>query len=340
LDKWTLVKRKNLNKELAPKKGLNPVDRRILFTRESSAKPINIPDLLLAINLAIKRCGLPEHIRLLRLWETPSGAISGLLRDGAKAEMLNSAKEEILKAAKELDSSISSFKAAEQWYSLRVHTVSLERYLNSTGMRILKDEIESTNELNLPSLPRWINLKRAEERYNNKEIAYSTVIIRVRSKAIADSLIAKGIEFGGKKHSVELFLEIRADDICSKCSNFGHNSYKACQEQLKCNFCGKDHETKDHKCSLKGCTALTGKICTHTVMKCINCNGSHFSNSSYCPKRLEILDKMRKERKEEFLKLQKSRQKIAVIIPYKPTQNSEDNKENDIEMHSPSAQLC
>jgi hypothetical protein len=49
---------------------------------------------------------------------------------------------------------------------------------------------------------------------------------------------------------------------------------------------------------------------------------------------------MRKERKEEFLKLQKSRQKIAVIIPYKPTQNSEDNKENDIEMHSPSAQLC
>ena len=75
-------------------------------------------------------------------------------------------------------------------------------------------------------------------------------------------------------------------------------------------------------------------------MKCINCNGSHFSNSSYCPKRLEILDKMRKERKEEFLKLQKSRKKIAVIIPYKPTQNKKDNKENDIEMHSLSAQLC
>jgi hypothetical protein len=112
--------------------------------------------------------------------------------------MLNSAKEEILKAVKKLDASISSFQAAEQWYSLRVHTVSLERYLNPTEMKVLKDEIESTNGLNLSKFPRWINLKRAEERYNNNEIAYLTVVIRVRSKSITDSLIAKGLEFGSK----------------------------------------------------------------------------------------------------------------------------------------------
>ena len=336
LDKWTLIERKKSTKngELAPKKSLNPVDRRILFLREKSTKSINIPDLLLAINLAIKKCGLPEHIRLLRLWETPSGAISGLLKNGANAEMLNSAKEEILKAVKKLDSSISSLQAAEQWYSLRIHTISLKRYLNSTGMKILKEEIESTNELNLPNYPRWINPKKAEERFNNEEIAYSTVVIKVRSKTIADSLIAKGIEFGGKRHTVELFQETKADIICQKCSKFGHNSYKACQESLKCNLCGKEHETKDHKCPLKGCTALTGKICAHTPIKCINCNGSHFANSSYCPKRLEILEKMRKEKKREFLKLQESRKKISVIIPLKSSQISENDKENDIEMPS------
>ena len=95
LDKWTLVDRKSSIKkgELAPKKNLNPVDRRILLLREKSTKLVNIPDLLLAINLAIKKCGLPEHIRLLRLWETPSGAISGLLKEGANAKMLDSAKE-------------------------------------------------------------------------------------------------------------------------------------------------------------------------------------------------------------------------------------------------------
>jgi hypothetical protein len=154
LDKWTLVKRKNLNKELALKKDLNLINRRILFSRENITKTINFPDLLLAINLAIKRYGLLDHIRLLRLWETPLGAISRLLKQGSTAEMLESAKEEILKAVKKLDSSISSFRAAKQWYPIRVHTVSLERYLNSTRIEVLKDEIETTNALNLPSLPR------------------------------------------------------------------------------------------------------------------------------------------------------------------------------------------
>jgi hypothetical protein len=68
--------------------------------------------------------------------------------------MLELAKEEILKAVKKLNSSISSFKAAEQWYLVRIHTVSLERYLNSIGMQILKDEIETTNLINLPSISR------------------------------------------------------------------------------------------------------------------------------------------------------------------------------------------
>ena len=71
--------------------------------------------------------------------------------------MLNSAKEEILKAVKKLDSSILSMEAAEQWYPLRVHKVCLQRYLNPTGMELLKEEIKSIIELNLPLKPRWIN---------------------------------------------------------------------------------------------------------------------------------------------------------------------------------------
>ena len=214
MDKWTLVGKKSLNKELASKKNLNPVDKRILFQREKPIKSINILDLLLAINLAIKKCGLPEHICLLRLWETPSEAISGLLKEKASAEMLNSAKEEILKTAKELDSSIISLQAAEQWYSLRIHTISLERYLYSTEMNILQEEIETTNALNLLISPWWINLKRTEEHFNNNEITYLTVIIKVCSKTIADGLIAKGIKFEDKKYSVEFFHETKTDIIC------------------------------------------------------------------------------------------------------------------------------
>ena len=72
-------------------------------------------------------------------------------------------------------------------------------------MEILKEEIESINRLNLSIFPRWINQNRALERFNNKEILFSIVIIKAHSKIIVDSLIANRIEFRGKKHLVELF---------------------------------------------------------------------------------------------------------------------------------------
>ena len=72
-------------------------------------------------------------------------------------------------------------------------------------MRTLKEEIESIKGLNLSILSRLINKNRAEERFNNRKIYFSTTIIKVCSKTIIDSLIAYRLEFRGKIHSVELF---------------------------------------------------------------------------------------------------------------------------------------
>jgi hypothetical protein len=63
-----------------------------------------------------------------------------------------------------------------------------------------------------------MNEKSALERFERDEIAYSIAIIKVRSKAIIDRCIIKGIDFSGKNHKVELFLETKVDTICSKCS--------------------------------------------------------------------------------------------------------------------------
>jgi hypothetical protein len=117
-------------------------------------------------------------------------------------------------------------------------------------MKALKDDIEATTELNLSILPRWMNEQRALERFKKDEIAYSTVIIKVRSKAIADKCIAKGIDFSGKNHKVELFLEARPDVICRKCTQFGYNSYNVYQEPPKCAIYKGKHKTKDHKCAI------------------------------------------------------------------------------------------
>jgi hypothetical protein len=82
-------KQKNLPRKLAPKRGLNPIDKRILFTRlETGKKSVILPNLLPAINLASKKIGLPEHIRLIKLWFTPLEAISRLLKEEATGEIL------------------------------------------------------------------------------------------------------------------------------------------------------------------------------------------------------------------------------------------------------------
>jgi hypothetical protein len=62
-----------------------------------------------------------------------------------------------------------------------------------------------------------MNEKSALERFERDEIAYSIGIIKVRSKAITDKYIIKGIDFSGKNHKVELFLKAKVDTICSKC---------------------------------------------------------------------------------------------------------------------------
>jgi hypothetical protein len=61
--------------------------------------------------------------------------------------------------------------------------VSLNRYLYSAEINLLKEEIESTTGLDIPNNPQWINENKAEERFNNKEIAFSSIIITVCIKA-------------------------------------------------------------------------------------------------------------------------------------------------------------
>jgi hypothetical protein len=46
-------------------------------------------------------------------------------------------------------------------------------------MEALKDDIEAIIGLSLPMLPRWLNEKRALERFEKDEIAYSIAIIKV-----------------------------------------------------------------------------------------------------------------------------------------------------------------
>jgi hypothetical protein len=72
-----------------------------------------LPDLLLAINLASKKIGLPEYIRLIKLWFTPLKAISGLLKEEVTRDILLNAQKEIINTVKKIDLFIINVTAAK-----------------------------------------------------------------------------------------------------------------------------------------------------------------------------------------------------------------------------------
>ena len=71
--------------------------------------------MLLAINLAIKKKGLPEHIRFLKLIYTAIGSISGLLGKKASALIfIPSFNDALIRIAREYNIAIIGVNQAEQ----------------------------------------------------------------------------------------------------------------------------------------------------------------------------------------------------------------------------------
>jgi hypothetical protein len=189
--------------------------------------------------------------------------------------------------------------------------VSLKRYLTENGLNIAQQEIESTQGLSLPLSPYW--LKRKEtilERYSQKQANFSTIVITVRNKAIADRAIAHGLFFGGFNHKVDRFWEIGPTEICPKCCEFGHTAYKACKNTPRCYICAGGHEAIEHQCSIIGCNARIGKPCIHLPLKCTHCKGAHLATSISCPQRKKAIAiaKEKKGRKDK---------KVEIIVPKK-----------------------
>ena len=58
---------KRFKKDIYKKKQLNLIDKKILMKRKNSTNSVNISDLLLTINLVIKKCRLLEFVRVTRL---------------------------------------------------------------------------------------------------------------------------------------------------------------------------------------------------------------------------------------------------------------------------------
>ena len=164
-------------------------------------------------------------------------------------------------------------EALERWHRLKVHGMSLERYLGEGKMELVKREIESSTGIRLKTTPRWlIHENRLRERQESGNNRGSAIVITVANASDVSYLCAKGLRFGGALKVVEKYWEAGPESICPIYCGIGHDRPGNCGERpAKCSLCAGPHKLEEHKCGVSGCQVGWGKICVHVTATCGNC---------------------------------------------------------------------
>lgn len=101
-------------------------------------------------------------------------------------------------AVQRLDTDVVYIDKTERWCKLRVHGVALDRYMAEGGLELARREIKLMTGEQLPYVPRWIKEEKLSERYQNGSMKRSTLVLTAKSKQAADTIMAKGLSFGGR----------------------------------------------------------------------------------------------------------------------------------------------
>lgn len=106
---------------------------------------------MLVLNKALQKAGIEPKVRFSRVWYAPSGSISALLTEKADASMLLPHRSNLLiRATKTVDNAVIGVEILEQWQRLKVHGMSLERYLEPGKMELLRREVASSAGILIP----------------------------------------------------------------------------------------------------------------------------------------------------------------------------------------------
>lgn len=213
---WTTVVNRNKKTKKHPLE-----QRRILFVRDSPVPKSDPRDVMFEVNKALAHAKADVTVRLTNLRYSKKGHLSGLINENACAVDLLGYRQLALAAAHEVDPTIIDVEKTERWRKLRVHGVTLDRYLKEGGLALAREEIELTG-VPLAYEPHWIKNDTLAERFHTGAIKQSTLVVTVKSKQASDTMLAKGLLFGGKRHEVERFWLPGEGGICTHCCGPDH----------------------------------------------------------------------------------------------------------------------
>lgn len=328
---WTKVNYGNRkpNKAKSPLTGTTEQrGRRILFPRKIEGQHKSEADLMLALNEALQKTGIDPKVRFCRIRYAPSGSISALLTEKADAAMLLPQRSNLLiRAAKSVDDAVVGVEIMEHWQRLKVHGMSLARYLGPDKMELFKREVESSTGIALKAMPRWlVNEDRLKEQQEANNKRGSAIVITVSNDSEAKKLCANGLRFGGAVKVVEKYWEAGPGSVCMRCCGLGHERLGSCGDRPeKCLLCAGPHQASNHQCGVDGCSKKPGKLCTHVVARCANCMGNHQANFARCPARQKAELQARKG---------KTRKDPKILEKANNLQSQEDEGDEDADFSS------
>ena len=86
----------------------------------------------------------------------------------------------MLRAARTADTSISDIRPLQRWKWIRIHNLSLSRYMRKGGLTRLREELEAENGgVDIPAGIRWLSGAKVRTRYQEAQGGTSTVVATV-----------------------------------------------------------------------------------------------------------------------------------------------------------------
>ena len=234
-----------------------------------------------AINRALHREGISD-VRVERVRCTDTCRLLGVAPPTSTLQTLLQHRDMVLKAARTADTSISDIRPSQRRKWIRIHNLSLHRYMRKGGLSQLREELGAENGgVDIPAEVRWLGGTKVRTRYQETQGGTSSVVAAVLGEAVFNRLCRSGARLFGRRYEVDAYEETRPDAFCSRCCGWGHiapHSSPSC----RCAVCAKDHATNDHRCPVDGCKAGKGRPCPHGTTKCANCGGPHGSRADAC----------------------------------------------------------
>ena len=114
----------------------------------------------------------------------------------------------------------------------------------------------------------------------------STVVLAIAGKHTLQSPRYQYLFVCNSRCRLDSYLPFRPSSQCGNCCKFGHPTTMCRDQKPTCGVCGKEHPTRYHPCPASDCEG--GGRCTHTPMRCVNCNNLHTSTHPQYPTREKV----------------------------------------------------